>query len=139
MPLNLIKLSVGTETPETLEVFQAQRKRDHGVIFHQTRMFPKRRDEIIAGGSIYWVIKGQIRARQLVTDIIRVEDQDGRSMTRFILDSKLVLVHNRRHRAFQGWRYFREEDVPPDLGENDSLDHDLPEDMALELEKLGLL
>ncbi|WP_419904472.1 DUF1489 family protein [Kiloniella sp.] len=139
MALHLIKLSVGTESPETLEAWQAQRKADYGEIFHQTRMFPKRRDEIIAGGSIYWVIKGQVRARQLVTDIVRVEDQDGRSMARFILDPKLVLVRNRKHRPFQGWRYLRPEDSPDDLSEYESFEEDLPEKMKDELEKLGLL
>ncbi len=139
MVLHLIKLSVGTESPETLEVWQAQRLADHGEVFHQTRMFPKRREEIIVGGSIYWVIKGQVRARQLVTDIVRVEDQDGRSMARFILDPKLVLVKNRKHRPFQGWRYLRPEDSPDDIADYESLEGELPENMKNELEKLGLL
>ncbi|MFD2205342.1 DUF1489 family protein [Kiloniella antarctica] len=143
MVLHLIKLSVGTESPETLEVWQEQRLADYGEVFHQTRMFPKRREEIISGGSIYWVIKGQVSARQLVTDIVRVEDHEGRSMARFILDPKLILVRNRKHRPFQGWRYLRPEDSPKDLADYESLagrgSENMPENMKDELEKLGLL
>ncbi|WP_085910060.1 DUF1489 family protein [Kiloniella majae] len=143
MPLHLIKLSVGSESPDTLEEFQALRLAQYGEIFHQTRMFPKRREEIIAGGSIYWVIKGQVRARQLVKDIIRVEDSEGRSMTRFILDPKLVRVRSRKHRPFQGWRYLRAEDTPSDASDYESFgdgeSEKMPEEMLEELEKLGLL
>ncbi|WP_299381022.1 DUF1489 domain-containing protein [uncultured Kiloniella sp.] len=143
MPLHLIKLSVGTESPETLEEFQALRLAQYGEIFHQTRMFPKRRDEIISGGSIYWVIKGQVRARQLVKDIVRVEDSEGKSMARFILDQKLIRVKSRKHRPFQGWRYLRAEDSPVDVSDYESFgdgeSEKMPEQMVEELEKLGLL
>ena len=66
MALNLIKLSVGTESVEDLSAWHAAHAHiwAPGTTEHVTRMWPKREDEILNGGSLYWVIKGVIQARQ---------------------------------------------------------------------------
>src|SRR5215467_6338578 len=102
MPLHLIKLSVGTDTIEDLEdcikiKFAEQKKR--GVKkperFHTTRMGPKRVEEILDGGSIYWVIRGEILCRERILDIRPIVDREGVSRCQLVLDPKCVLVQPR--------------------------------------------
>ncbi|MEI9993882.1 MAG: DUF1489 domain-containing protein [Rhizomicrobium sp.] len=144
MTLHIIKLCVGVETVEELAQWQAGRIRDQkkrGVkapqLVHVTRMMPKRKDEVLDGGSLYWVIKGQIAVRQRLLDIKRVT-KNGTPHCGLVYESKLVPVQRRAHRAFQGWRYFDPKDVPPDArgGKGGA---NLPEALQKELVELGLL
>ena len=138
-PLHLIKLSVGTESVEDLRRWQARRLKLSGRVFHQTRMMPRRADELLQGGSIYWVIKGVIQARQRLLGIEPQVDSDGRRSNLLILEPELVRTVPRPHRAFQGWRYMAPEDAPPDLGEAPADAPDMPPEMIAELRALGLL
>ena len=139
MSLHLIKLSVGTEDVEDLRTWQARRLKRTGRLFHQTRMMPRRREELLRGGSIYWVIKGYVRARQRLTDIEPAVDADGRSCTLLMLDPELVPTVPRAHRPFQGWRYLAPEDAPPDLAAAADGVAEMPPELAAELRELGLL
>jgi hypothetical protein len=146
MPLHLIKLSVGTDSIEDLEdwiklKFAEQKKR--GVKkperFHTTRMVPKRAEEIVGGGSIFWVIRGEILCRERVLEIRPFVDKDGIGRCRLVLDPKLVLVQPRPYRAFQGWRYLTDKDAPRDLDRAAPGAAAMPEVMRRELRELGLL
>lgn len=139
MTLHLIKLSVGSESVEQLARWQERRLRLTGRLFHQTRMFPRRHLELCDGGSIYWVIRGQIQARQRLLDIERKQDGEGRPTSLLVLEPTLVRTLPRRHRAFQGWRYLEPEDAPPDLEQGMAEVDDLPPALAEELRALGLL
>lgn len=139
MTLHLIKLSVGTEDVADLERWQAQRLKRTGRVFHKTRMMPRRREELLRGGSIYWVIKGAIRARQRLTGIEAGVDEEGRPCTLLLLEPSLVRTMPRPHRPFQGWRYFAAEDVPPDLDALPEGVEDMPAELVAELHELGLL
>ena len=139
MTLHLLKLSVGTEDLVHLARWQARRRRLTGRLFHQTRMMPKRRDELLDGGSIYWVIRGQIRARQRLLAIERHDDQQGRAYALLILEPELHRTLAVPHRAFQGWRYLQPEDAPADLAASGAVPADMPAEMAAELQALGLL
>ena len=68
-------------------------------------MVPKRAEEILDGGSIYWVIRGEILCRERILDIRPFVDKDGVGRCRLVLDPKCVPVRPRPYRAFQGWRY----------------------------------
>ena len=142
MTLHLIKLSVGTESIADLADWQkkraAERKKKGGAgdIMHITRMTPKRADDVLDGGSIYWVIKGQIAVRQRLLEL-RAVTREGVPHCALVLDKTLVPTERRFHRAFQGWRYFESERVPPDLANGDTAD--MPAEMAAELKRLGLL
>ncbi len=111
MPLHLIKLSVGTDSVEDLADWQAERLRQmkregqKPDLFHRTFQMPKRRDDLLDGGSIYWVIKGIIQARQRLLDLREGTREDGTPCTLLILDTTLVPVRPTPRRAFQGWRY----------------------------------
>ena len=131
--LHLLKLCVGCDSVEDLR--QWQRKRS--PLEHWTRNHPKRAGEIVGGGSLYWVIKGQIRVRQRILALERREDEEG-AWCAIVLGRRLTRVQPRFHRPFQGWRYLEEDDAPPDLVKGQAQD-ELPEKLAAELRSLGLL
>ncbi len=137
--LHLIKLSVGSESVDSLRAWQAGRLEQLGQIYHQTRMMPRRAEELLDGGSIYWVIRGQVRCRQRLLDIETVHDQEGQRFARLILEQELHRTVNRPHRPFQGWRYLKPEDAPLDLSDAPEGIADMPEEMRAELKELGLI
>ncbi|MFM1813836.1 MAG: hypothetical protein RLZ98_531 [Pseudomonadota bacterium] len=122
MSIHLVKLSAGTDSVESLAEWQAERlammKQDglEPELFHRTLQMPRRREELLDGGSIYWVIKGMIQARQRLMDFREGTRLDGTPCTLLILDRQLVPVRPVPRRAFQGWRYLAADDAPPDLG-----------------------
>jgi hypothetical protein len=144
MPLHLIKLCVGADSVQDLEVWIKQKlkalkkgaKREH---IHTTRMVPKRAEELTDGGSLYWVIRGQIACRERVLDIRPFTDKDGVGRCRVVMDGKLVLVEPRPRSAFQGWRYLEAKDAPRDLSRAAPGAAKMPEQMRRELRELGLL
>ena len=144
MTLHLIKLCVGADSIEDLADWQkkraAERKKNGGPkdIMHITRMTPKRGDELLAGGSIYWVIKGQIAVRQKLVALKPVV-REGVPHCALVLDKKLVPTVRRTHRAFQGWRYLADHEAPPDLGAGAGEIAEMPEELRRELRELGLL
>jgi len=145
MPLHLIKLAVGCESVKELKSWVAERMRTakskglprHHI--HITRMTPKRVDEILAGGSLYWVIRGEIAAREKIIAIEPFRDKDGIGRCRLVMQPKVIAVMPRPMRAFQGWRYFAQNDVPPDLGSAGAGVAAMPEPLRRELRDLGLL
>ncbi|MDP2700067.1 DUF1489 family protein [Thalassospira sp.] len=138
MPLHLLKLSVGSESPDSLRQWQAHYEGLRGRIYHTTRQTPKQRDALLAGGSIYWVIKGAIRCRQLITDLEDYIDDEGIKYCRIILDRDVIDTATYPHRAFQGWRYLTQDKCPPDAHTGTATDA-LPDDMAVQLRELGLI
>lgn len=145
MSVHLVKLCVGIESVAHLaerQAFRLEQARKAGSaaeLRHRTRRMPRRRDEVLAGGSIYWVIKGVIQARQRILDLRDVRGDDDVPRCDLVLDPQLVPTRPRRRRAFQGWRYLEADDAPPDLAMNsDDLDA-MPEKMKAELIELGLL
>ena len=106
---------------------------------HVTRMTPKRAEDLVDGGSLYWVIKGQIAARQALLAVEPFRDADGVGRCRLWLDGEVVAVAPRPMRAFQGWRYYAPKDAPPDLDESQAGVAAMPEALRRELASLGLL
>jgi hypothetical protein len=131
--LHLLKLCVGCDSVEDLAEWQRKRS----PLEHWTRNHPKRAKEITAGGSLYWVITGQIRVRQRILRLDRREDQEG-VWCAIVLGRRLVRVRPTPHRPFQGWRYLEPKDAPPDLVKGHG-GEELPEKLAAELRALGLL
>ena len=144
MSLNIIKLCVGADSVGDLKEWVAERAlvaiaaglEPHSV--HRTRMMPKRGDEILDGGSLYWVIKGQVAARQRILALNAVEGADGISYCDIVLDPSVIETAPQPKRPFQGWRYYRDEDAPRDIG-SDTGEAAMPEDLRRELADLGLL
>lgn len=113
--LHLTKLAVGVRDADHLRDLQAERIRAGKVLRHRTRSFPRRRSEVIDGGSMYWVIAGSMLARQRIVDIIEDQRDDLSPCTGLILDPELVSLVGRPTRPFQGWRYLDPDGAPPDM------------------------
>ncbi len=138
MALHILKLCVGAPDIQDLADWQEMRLRTVGRIFHTTRMIPKRADEIVGKGSLYWVIKGMVSCRQKIVAIEPFEDDDGITRCNLVLDKEIVPVRPQPRRPFQGWRYLKAEDAPADLPAGQDL-AGIPEKMRNELAELGLL
>ena len=142
MTLHLIKLCVGVDSIQDLREWQTERlaqlkKRGQKLeLKHTTRMVPKRREEILAGGSLYWVIKGYTAVRQPLIDIRPFVDKEGVGRCHLVYGKDLVMVSPKPRRAFQGWRYLDAKEVPADVGKGA---RDLPDKLRRELAELGLL
>jgi hypothetical protein len=139
MALHIIKLCVGVSEIGELADFH-QKRLDRGeILFHTTRMMPRRQDEVLDGGSLYWVIKGSVQVRQKITDIVPIVSEDGIKRCRLMLHSDLIVTRPQPRRPFQGWRYLKADDAPADIGVYDRDNQDLPSNMRAELVELGLL
>ncbi|KAA2314672.1 DUF1489 family protein [Pseudooceanicola sediminis] len=138
---NLIKLSVGTESVEDLAAWQttAMARTTDGLPRHVTRMWPKREAELLDGGSIYWVIKGQIQARQRILRLDEADRGDGIRRCAIVLDPDLIRVAPSTKRPFQGWRYLKPEDSPVDLSGTRADDDALPPELNAALAEIGVI
>jgi hypothetical protein len=145
MTVHLKKMAVGVESIAHLAEIQASRleqARHRGevpALRHITRHGPKRAEELLGGGSLYWVIKGFVQVRQAFVGIERGVNAKGRPSCALVLDPELVRVEFRSHKPFQGWRYLSVNDAPSDAVPAADNGHGMPTEMAAELRSLGLL
>lgn len=145
MALHLIKLCVGCDSVKDLEDWIRAKLKDRKKRrlapehIHTTRMVPKRADELLDGGSLFWVIRGQITCRQRLLAVRPFVDREGIGRCRLALDPAVVLVEPRPFRAFQGWRYLAADEAPRDLDRAAPGVAAMPEQMRRELRELGLL
>jgi len=143
MTTHLIKLAVGVEDVEHLAQLQAGRMQANAAAGlgpyprHITRQRPKREAELLDGGSIYWVIKGVIRARQRVRALEGLVDNEGVSRCAIVLNPDLHPTQAKPHRAFQGWRYLDPAKAPRDAVKGEA--QAMPDELARALDDLGLL
>lgn len=142
--LHMIKLIVSCTSPEMLRDWVAV-ERHRGTAYVRTRTMPKRAEEIVqGGGSIYRVINGLIMCRQPIIGFDSYTRDDGHPGTLILVSDEVIPTQPRPMRPFQGWRYFKPEDAPPDLGQGAA---DLPDDgisslpasLRNQLSELGLL
>ena len=142
MTLHLIKLCVGVETVDDLAEWIDLRKRQARSAgekyrhIHVTRMTPRRVDDLLDDGSLYWVIKGNIQVREALVGIEPFTDNEGTHRCRLILSGKLVPTAWQPRRPFQGWRYLEPKDAPLDQSEAGA--SELPASLTAELSELGL-
>ncbi len=139
--IHLVKLCVGAEKVEDLENWQ--KARANGVADYQprhvTRMWPKREEELVNGGSLYWVFKGLILARQRVLRLEEVIGEDGIRRCGIVMERAVIRTQPAVRRPFQGWRYLAPEDAPADLPRRRRGDDALPVELSSELAAIGIL
>lgn len=143
--LNLVKLCVGVEKVSELAEWREMRTanaRAMGMDYvphHITRMWPRREEELLDGGSLYWVFKGLILARQRILRLDEVIGEDGIRRCCLIFDPQLVLTEAHKRRPFQGWRYLTKADAPKDIGLYREDEEEIPGALRAELSSLGIL
>ena len=137
--IHLVKLSVGTKSIEDLTEWQSSSvmQSSDSCPRHVTRMWPKREEELLNGGSIYWVFRGLILARQEIIGFQEIIGQDKISRCGLILSTVIYKTKPQPKKAFQGWRYLKNEDSPIDVGKYNQKEA-LPDSMELELSRLGV-
>jgi len=138
--VNLLKLCVGAEKVEDLLDWQAsaRAKGPDGLPRHVTRMWPKRDAEVLSGGSIYWVFKGVVLARQLILRFDEVRGADGILRCGLVLEPRVHRTEPQPRRAFQGWRYLDPADAPRDLPAARAKEPDLPPKLQAALAEIGV-
>jgi hypothetical protein len=136
----MVKLCVGAERVEDLLNWQntARAKGPDGLPRHVTRMWPKREAEVTNGGSLYWVFKGLILARQHILRFDEVIGQDGIRRCGLVLEPQVFRTETVPKRAFQGWRYLKVEDSPSDLSLARASEPDLPPALNAALAEIGV-
>lgn len=140
--IHMVKLCVGVSSLEELESYRDERAHwwgaDYGedVHVHRTRMMPKRGAEMEGVASIYWVIAGAIVCRQPILRLAPHTDAEGKNYCDIVMAPDMVRTVPYPKRPFQGWRYLRPEDAPPDIGANENAGS---LELAADLAKLGLL
>lgn len=145
MAVHLIKLCVGLDTVQELAAWQDERLKrlsrmgKPAELCHRTRQTPKRRDEVLDGGSLFWVIKGFVLVRQRVIDLRPDRKDDGTACCGIVLDPKLATTRPHPRRAFQGWRYLDATDAPADTQGTPAADGEIPTGMREELRELRLI
>lgn len=131
--LHLSKVAFSCASLDTLKRRLEARVKD-GIVPVVTRFRPKRADELV-GGSLFWIVKQRLAARQTIVGF--GERADRRTI--IMLDPELVTVRATAKRGHQGWRYLAAADAPADLGEDDDGLMDLPPDLAGKLAVLALI
>jgi len=145
MPLHMVKMAVGIDSLDHLAAVQKQRRatlkaeRGKPILIHKTRNYPKRAEDILSGGSMFWIVKGFVRVRQRILGLERTKDAEGKPRCEIRLDPKLVRTVPMAHKPMQGWRYLEDRDAPKDLTGRGDVTADMPPEMLAELRKLGLL
>ncbi len=139
-PLHLIKLCVGAEQVEDLARWQKNPRAlgPDALPRHVTRMWPKRSAELLADGSLYWVFKGVVLARQRILRLDEVIGGDGIRRCGIVLAPEIIRTAAAPKRPFQGWRYLEAKDAPPDLPKARKGDDALPPELDAALAELGL-
>jgi hypothetical protein len=137
--INILKLCVGAESVEDLIDWQTsqQDRWAVGTAVHITRMWPKREAEVVQG-SLYWVIKGAIMARQRILRLEEAIGSDGIRRCALVLDVAVIRTDAAPRRPFQGWRYLDPADAPRDLAQGRAREEKLPDDLARALADIGL-
>lgn len=132
MPLHITKVAYGAQSIEELHGWFTQRGDEARLT---TRYLPKRHEEIISGGSLFWIYKHQLVAR---SPILRFEEAEG-GKTHIVISTRLIDVHPQPKRAHQGWRYLEDKDAPRDLAAGEDAGEAMPGHLAADLARLGLV
>jgi len=145
MTVHIVKLCVGCDTVQDLKDWQDERLKQlkragqTPELCHRTLQAPRRREEVLDGGSLYWVIRGVMLVRQRIIDLRPDTKDDGVACCGIVLDRELVATRAQARRAFQGWRYLPAADAPADLRVVGEDEGDMPRAMRADLRELRLI
>ncbi len=136
--IHIQKLCVGVESVEDLrQRMQVRASQGTDMVCAYTTYKPKQADALIQHGSLYWIIKGKMSARQKVIGFGEWIDDFGRVRTKILLDKTVIPTVPYACRPFQGWRYLKPNDTPEDLQHTNP--NGIPSDMVYLFRDLGIL
>lgn len=139
-----MKVAVGSTGVESIKRYQATRLIDYQgnkATWITTRNRPKRDDELLAGGSLYWILKGKFLAHQKILGLESDITEEGKKFCRIFLDPTFHVTAPKPQRGFQGWRYLQPENTPSDLDDGESVVGfgEIPQEMIKDLQNMGLI
>ena len=147
MSINIVKLAAQVKDLDHLarrQLLSRRRAREDGlgdIVHVSTRSMPRRREELLDGGSLYWIFQGAIQCRQKILGLDAAIDMQDRKCAVFQIDPEFIPVRRIPKKSFQGWRYL--ENPPEDLSTDpaDTADDmtDMPADLREELSRIGIL
>lgn len=145
MTINLLKPAVQAD-----DIYDFAERQKNFLVRHEdgqilfpvwTSRRPARADDLVNGGSVYWIIKRHIACRQAIIDFVELPPDDKREKPAYLIMADPVLIRTQAipKRPFQGWRYLKPQDSPADIGRLDEHEDRPPPEMEAELLRLGLL
>lgn len=141
LKIHIVKICVGATNVEDLWLSQERKLKNQprSKITHITRMRPQRENELLKDGSIYWIFKGYILARQKIISLEKIRGIDGVMRCGIVLNPEIQLTQPVKRRPFQGWRYLKDEEAPKDLGEFVPGVAEIPGSLKIALSDLGIM
>lgn len=133
--LHITKVAYGCSSLAELVERVAARVALDGQMFMSTRYLPKRQAEVLAGGSLFWIIKHQLVARAGILGF--AANDAGRHD--ILLEPRVIPVKPYPRRAHQGWRYLEGSDAPADVLDGNMAGDELPPELIGELAGLSLI
>ena len=137
MPVHLLKIAVGIESLDHFR--QRMKARKTKTFTHYTRHMPKRAEEVLAGGSLYWIVKGYIAVRCPIVGLEEAVLENKGPHCGIVMKTELIPVLPQPRRPHQGWRYLESDDAPPDVAKLGKGAAEMPPELMAELRSLGLL
>lgn len=139
MPVHLLKIAVGIDSIEHFQERMKARRKVGKTFTHYTRHMPKRAEEVLDGGSLYWIVKGNIAVRCPIVGLEEAVLENKGPHCGIVMKTQLIPVLPLPRRPHQGWRYLEAEDAPPDVASAGKGTDKLPPKLLAELRDLGLL
>lgn len=139
MPVHLLKIAVGIDSIEHFQERMKARRKQGRTFTHYTRHMPKRAEEVLKGGSLYWIVKGHIAVRCPIVGLEEAVLENKGPHCGIVMRTQLIPVLPLPRRPHQGWRYLEAEDAPPDVASAGKGTDKLPPKLLAELRDLGLL
>lgn len=139
MPVHLLKIAVGIDSIEHFQERMKVRRKQGKTFTHYTRHMPKRAEEVLNGGSLYWIVKGHIAVRCPIVGLEEAVLENKGPHCGIVMKTQLIPVLPLPRRPHQGWRYLEAEDAPPDVASAGKGTDKLPPKLLAELRDLGLL
>ncbi len=142
MPVHILKPALRVQD---LYEFQKRQKQWHTTYRGApafpvwTSRKPSRVDEMLASGSVYWIIKKMVLCRQAIIGLEQIQEEDEKPSYLIFCETDLVRTQALERKPFQGWRYLEASSAPKDIGPLGGADDDVPAELEQDLRAAGLL
>ncbi len=91
------------------------------------------------GGSLYWVVKGNVQCCQLLLEIMTFVNPEGIGLCCMLLESTVICNEWQPRLAFHGWYYLKPAEASVNLSQGNSALTEMSPTLRMKLAELGLL